>query len=150
MAKPPVINPNWLTDPRDQEIAVAGYKRARQLLNSRAMAPILIGAEAFPGVTVQTDAQILKTIQQSFITVFHASCTCKMGQANDPAAVVDSNAKVFGVKGLRVVDASSFALLPPGHPVATVCESDCSPLTCGSECLPFAQMHLQRKLRQTS
>lgn len=37
-------------------------------------------------------------------------------------AVVDSKARVFGVNGLRVVDASSFALLPPGHPQSTVCE----------------------------
>ncbi len=147
-AKPPVINPNWLTDPQDQAVIVAGYKRARQIFNSRAMAPILIGAENFPGVAVQTDAQILDTIQKTFTTVFHASCTCKMGQANDPAAVVDSKARVFGVKGLRVVDAASFALLPPGHPVSTVCKSNCSPLTCRSECSPFAQMHLQRKLRQ--
>ena len=139
MAKPPVINPNWITDPEDQKIIVAGYKRARQLFNTHAMAPVLIGAENFPGVSVQTDAQILDTIQRTFITVFHASCTCKMGQASDPAAVVDSKAKVFGVKGLRVVDASSFALLPPGHPVATVCKFDCSPLTCWDEC-----SHLRR------
>lgn len=36
-------------------------------------------------------------------------------------AVVDSRARVIGVEGLRVVDASSFALLPPGHPQSTVC-----------------------------
>lgn len=38
-------------------------------------------------------------------------------------AVVDSQARVIGVRGLRVVDASSFALLPPGHPESTVCKS---------------------------
>lgn len=38
-------------------------------------------------------------------------------------AVVDSRARVIGVNGLRVVDASSFALLPPGHPQSTVCKS---------------------------
>jgi choline dehydrogenase-like flavoprotein len=50
------------------------------------------------------------------MTVWHASCTCKMGKVDDPDAVVDSKARVIGVTGLRVVDASSFALLPPGHP----------------------------------
>lgn len=45
-----------------------------------------------------------------------------MGKTSDPMAVVDSHAKVIGVENLRVVDASSFALLPPGHPLATVCE----------------------------
>jgi hypothetical protein len=35
---------------------------------------------------------------------------------------VDSKARVIGVKGLRVVDASAFAVLPPGHPQSTVCK----------------------------
>lgn len=46
-----------------------------------------------------------------------------MGVESDPMAVVDSKGRVFGVSGLRVADASSFALLPPGHPESTVCES---------------------------
>jgi choline dehydrogenase-like flavoprotein len=45
-----------------------------------------------------------------------------MGRINDAAAVVDSKGKVIGVQRLRVVDASAFPLLPPGHPVATVCK----------------------------
>ena len=45
-----------------------------------------------------------------------------MGQSSDPNAVIDSNFKVFGVQGLRVVDASAFALLPPGNPQSTVCK----------------------------
>ena len=43
-----------------------------------------------------------------------------MGKAGDEMAVLDSNANVRGVSGLRVVDASSFPLLPPGHPQATI------------------------------
>ena len=38
-------------------------------------------------------------------------------------AVVDTRARVFGTKNLRVVDSSAFPLLPPGHPQSTVCES---------------------------
>lgn len=45
-----------------------------------------------------------------------------MGRANDTMAVVDVEGRVFGTRGLRVVDASVFPLLPPGHPQATVCE----------------------------
>ena len=118
----PLINPAWLTDTRDQEVAVAGYKRVRQMFNSTALRPIVIGSEVYPGRKVSSYAQILKQIQKDFGTVWHASCTCKMGRANDTMAVVDSKANVIGVKGLKVVDASSFALLPPGHPMATVCE----------------------------
>jgi choline dehydrogenase len=53
--------------------------------------------------------------------VWHASCTCKMGVESDGMAVVDSNARVFGVEGVRVVDASAFPFLPPGHPQSSVC-----------------------------
>ena len=56
------------------------------------------------------------------MTVWHASCTCAMGKKSNPNAVIDSTAKVIGVSNLRVVDASSFPVLPPGHPQSTVCE----------------------------
>lgn len=56
----------------------------------------------------------------SLQTVWHAAGTCKMGVSSDPMAVVDNRARVFGVKGLRVVDASTFPILPPGHPQSTV------------------------------
>ena len=47
----------------------------------------------------------------------------RMGKSSDPDAVIDSRARVYGVTGLRVVDASAFAILPPGHPMSTICES---------------------------
>ncbi|KAH8699448.1 GMC oxidoreductase [Phaeosphaeriaceae sp. PMI808] len=117
----PSINPNWLTDPTDQSVAVAIYKRMRQAFSTDAMKRGLADTrEYFPGPSVETDAQILETIRNTLQTVWHASCTCKMGRTDDPDAVVDSKARVIGVTGLRVVDASSFALLPPGHPQSTV------------------------------
>lgn len=118
----PVVNPNWLTDPRDQEVAVAAFKRTRQLFQTQAIRPILIGAEAFPGAAITTDAEILALLQQSANTVFHASATNKMGLKSDSMAVVDTSAKVFGFDNLRVVDASIFPFLPPGHPQATICK----------------------------
>ena len=116
----PVVNPNWLTDPRDQEVAVAGFRRAREVLNQPAIQPIVVGSEVFPGLNVTSDEEILDAIQQSASTFYHGACTCIMGLANDSMAVVDSHARVIGVDSLRVVDASSFGLLPPGHPQATV------------------------------
>ena len=47
-----------------------------------------------------------------------------MGKSSNPQAVVDSHGKVFGVGGLRIVDASIFPLLPPGHPQSTVCKGN--------------------------
>lgn len=122
MAVPPVINPNWLTHPADQAVAVAGYKRVREMFNTSVMQPVLIGGEYFPGEEYSTDEQILSIIRQTMNTVYHAASTCAMGKVNDTMAVVDSRARVIGVQRLRVVDASAFPFLPPGHPMATVCE----------------------------
>jgi choline dehydrogenase-like flavoprotein len=118
----PIINPGWLTDPADQELAVAAYRRSRQVFNSDAFAPIRAGPEAFPGEDVQSDAEILEAIKNSLMTLWHPACTCKMGKESDEMAVLDSKARVRGVEGLRVVDASSFPLLVPGHPQSTVCK----------------------------
>jgi hypothetical protein len=63
-----------------------------------------------------------------------------MGVESDTTAVVDSHARVYGVQGLRVVDASAFPFLPPGHPQSTICKSfslvliTISVLTCGYRC----------------
>lgn len=117
----PVVDPRWLTDPTDQSVAVAAYRRTREAFGSGAMRPALVDtAEYFPGAEVRTDEQVLNTVRDTLMTVYHASCTARMGRADDPTAVVDSSARVIGVQRLRVVDASSFALLPPGHPQSTV------------------------------
>lgn len=114
----PVINVAWLTDPADAEVAVAAFKRLRTI--ERHLSNITIGPEYFPGYNVSTDAEILQFIRESVTTVYHAAGTCKMGKPGDSMAVVDARGKVFGVSGLRVVDASIFPLLPPGHPQSTI------------------------------
>lgn len=68
-----------------------------------------------------TDKQILDHVRRSLDTIFHASCTCAMGLANDTQAVVDSKARVIGVDALRVVDASALPFLPP-DPQSTICK----------------------------
>ncbi|KAL8722841.1 MAG: hypothetical protein Q9225_000728 [Loekoesia sp. 1 TL-2023] len=117
----PVINPNWLSDPRDQDIAIAAFRRGRQLFSNKAIKPIVV-AEAFPGVNVTSDSQILEVIKQTTNSVYNAAGTNQMGKVDNPMAVVDSRGRVIGVKGLRVVDASIFPFLPPGQPSATVCK----------------------------
>ncbi|KUJ10443.1 alcohol oxidase [Mollisia scopiformis] len=119
MLDPPIINPNWLTSETDQELALQAVKRGREIISSSTMQPVLIGAEYAPGQTVQTDDEINEYIRNNFFMNWHAACTCRMGQENDTMAVVDSKGRVIGVNSLRVIDASAFALLPPGHPVST-------------------------------
>lgn len=116
----PLINPNWLTHPTDQQVAVAAYRRAREVFSTPIMQKIIVGPEIYPGMQVQTDEEILNTIRLSFNTVYHAAATNKMGRKEDTMAVVDTRCRVYGLERLRVVDASSFPFLPPGHPMSTV------------------------------
>ena len=76
-ADPPIINPNWLTHPADQELAIAAFRRVRQLMDTDVMKSVTVGSEVFPGRNVSSDAQILNAIKDNGIMVFHASATCK-------------------------------------------------------------------------
>ena len=121
MMDPPTINPNWLTDPTDQELAIQSFRRSREIWSVLAQQGLTVGDdEALPGLNVTSDSDILEYIQKSLMTIYHAAATCKMGKATDEMAVVDSSARVYGVQNLRVVDASAFPFLPPGHPQSTV------------------------------
>jgi len=116
----PIIDPAWLTNPADREIALQSFKRQRELWGIFVDMGVADPVEAFPGPSVQTDAQILEWIGEAMTTVYHAAGTCKMGTKNDTLAVVDSDAFVFGTSKLRIVDASAFPILPPGHPQSTI------------------------------
>ncbi|GAW27332.1 putative versicolorin b synthase [Rosellinia necatrix] len=115
----PVISPNWLLDPRDQDIAIAAFRRGRELFGTDVMSSIVVD-EVYPGTQYTTDEQILSVIRESANSVYNAAGTNKMGIVDDPMAVVDSKARVIGVERLRVVDASIFPFLPPGQPSAIV------------------------------
>ncbi|KAF2160947.1 GMC oxidoreductase [Zasmidium cellare ATCC 36951] len=117
--QPPVINPNYYSNPIDMELAIIAFNQVRKIWAG--MANVTIGPEYYPGTAaVSTDSEIERYIRQNSIMIWHASAACKMGMANDSMAVVDSKARVFGVKRLRVVDVSAFPFLPPGHPQGTV------------------------------
>jgi 5-(hydroxymethyl)furfural/furfural oxidase len=69
--------------------------------------------EGFTFEQVMTDDEALEAfIRKATIGVWHASCTCRMGRADDPMSVVDTQGRVKGVQGLRVVDASVFPVVP--------------------------------------
>ncbi|KAK8068860.1 hypothetical protein PG994_005476 [Apiospora phragmitis] len=118
----PKVNPNWMTHKADQELAVAIYRRLRDLYQTEAIKSVRANeAEYWPGLEkMQTDEEILAHVHKTLMAVYHASCTNRMVRRDDPTAVVDSLARVIGVSGVRVVDASAFALLPPGHPQSVV------------------------------
>lgn len=73
------------------------------------------GREIQPGAGVQSDADIDEFIRQKAETAYHPSCSCKMGSADDRMAVVDSEARVFGIERLRVVDSSIMPSITNGN-----------------------------------
>ena len=101
----PLIQTNYLAEEIDRRVVVAGMKLARRLLRSAPLAPYY-DHEDWPGPSVQSDAEFLEAATQRAQTTFHPGCTCRMGPAGDPMAVVDDTLKVRGLDGLRVVDAS--------------------------------------------
>ena len=108
----PIVHIGWLDSKEDQEMAVAAYRRARTIAASVSV----LGDEIAPGANVTTDAQILEYIKtKGMSAIHHGTSTCAMGKKASDGAVVDSKARVFGVTGLRVVDASSLPFQAPGH-----------------------------------
>jgi 5-(hydroxymethyl)furfural/furfural oxidase len=61
------------------------------------------------------DAALREFVRGACVGVWHPSCTCRMGADDDPLAVTDHQARVRGVQGLRVVDASIFPHIPSGN-----------------------------------
>jgi 5-(hydroxymethyl)furfural/furfural oxidase len=69
--------------------------------------------EGFTFDQVMGDDEALEAfVRKATIGVWHASCSCRMGRADDPMAVVDTQGRVKGAQGLRVVDASIFPVVP--------------------------------------
>ena len=74
----------------------------REVFQQDAFAPWR-GREIQPGADCVTDAQIDDFIRDKVQSALHPSCTCRIGAADDPLAVVDPELRIIGVKGLRVV-----------------------------------------------
>jgi choline dehydrogenase len=103
--EPPIIQTNYLTEELDRRTVVAGMKLARRLLASAPLAPYY-AHEDFPGPDVRTDDEFLAAATERGTTTFHPGCTCRMGPADSPWAVVDDQLRVHGLQNLRVIDAS--------------------------------------------
>ena len=116
-AQNPAVQPNYLSAAKDQEVIVAALKIARQLMRTPAMAPFF-DAETLPGSATSTDEELLDFARQRGSTGYHLVGSCRMGPASDAAAVVDSELKVRGVHGLRVIDASVMPTLPSANTAA--------------------------------
>jgi len=108
----PSIAPNYLSDPLDQEVAVASLKWGRRIAGQRALTP-WIDHEMMPGPDFESDEALLGYARMAGTTIYHPVGTCQMGHG--PGAVVDPQLRVIGVEGLRVVDASIMPRLVSGN-----------------------------------
>lgn len=123
----PAIRPNYLSDPLDQQTAVAGLRWARDLAEQPALAKY-IEHEMEPGAGLQSDEELLNYARESGGTIYHPVGTCKMGPEGDKMAVVDDQLRVRGVEALRVVDASVMPRLVSGNtnaPTIAIAEKAC-------------------------
>ena len=110
----PVIQANYLEDPRDREVLRRGVRMLRDVFRQPAF-DTLRGPEAQPGPDITSDAALDAWIGRTADTMFHPVGTCRMGQDTDPGAVVDAALRVHGIAGLRIADASVMPRITSGN-----------------------------------
>jgi len=110
----PRIVHNYLSTDHDRRLAIEGFKLQRRIYQSKVFQEHAT-EELRPGDHVQTDEQILDFWKVEGMSLYHPVGSMKMGPADDPTAVVDSQLRVHGIDSLRIVDASIFPLLPSGN-----------------------------------
>ncbi|VXB09330.1 choline dehydrogenase [Aeromicrobium sp. 9AM] len=109
---------NYLSTDQDRREWVDAIRVARKILTQPAFEEFN-GGELSPGVEVQTDEQILDFVRREAETGLHPSCTAKLGI--DEMSVLDpASFRVWGIEGLRVVDASAMPLITNGNIYAPV------------------------------
>ena len=110
----PAIRFNYMSHEDDWTEMRACVRLTREIFAQAAFAPYR-GREIRPGAGVVSDGQIDDFIRQKVESAYHPSCSCKMGRADDPMAVVDAETRVIGVAGLRVVDSSIMPSVTTGN-----------------------------------
>jgi choline dehydrogenase len=108
----PAIRPNYLSTDADREVAAQSIVQARRLMATKRMAAYR-PQEFKPGVEISSPDELARAAGDIATTIFHPVGTAKMG--NDAMAVVDSELRVHGIGGLRVVDASIMPTIVSGN-----------------------------------
>jgi choline dehydrogenase len=111
-----LIDPHYLSDPRDLAITRAGVRAVRRVLAQPAFRGVL-GPEFAPGPGVEDDAGLDAFIRRTGASGHHLCGSARMGA--DPLAVVDETLRVHGIAGLRVADASVMPTIVSGNTNAT-------------------------------
>lgn len=109
----PSIQPNYLSTEHDRHLMLVGMRLMRQFISTPSFSKVVTN-EIYPGSACTSDEQLVEFIKDNSWTVFHPSCTCRMG-ADSTSSVVDSRLRVHGLQGLRIADASIFPSIPTGN-----------------------------------
>ena len=110
---PPRIAPNYLSTEQDIREVIAGARLIGRLQSTQAMRALIAGAPAFDPATASDEA-IVQDFRARAGTVYHPCGTCAM-LPESAGGVVDADLRVYGVQGLRVVDASVFPTIPSAN-----------------------------------
>jgi choline dehydrogenase len=105
---------NYMSHPDDWTEMRACVRLTREIFAQAAFDPYR-GRELQPGAHVTSDADIDAFIRDKVESAYHPCGTCKMGSPDDPMAVVDTEARVIGLHGLRVVDSSIMPSITTGN-----------------------------------
>ncbi len=108
----PKIAPNYLSTEGDRLVAARAIRLARKIVGQQALTKYT-PSEYLPGEAYQSDAELATAAGNIGTTIFHPTCTAKMG--DDTMAVVDDRLRVHGLQGLRVVDASVMPTITSGN-----------------------------------
>ncbi|XP_046329576.2 uncharacterized protein LOC124113340 [Haliotis rufescens] len=136
-AQHPRIVANYLSTHEDIVDMRNSVKLTREIFAQKAFDEFR-GLEIAPGYNITSDKDIDELNRNMADSAYHPSCTCKMGSPSDPMAVVDPSAKVIGVDGLRVVDASIMPSVVSGNlngPTIMISEK-CADIILGQKPLP--------------
>lgn len=110
----PLIRFNYMSDPQDWWEFRQCIRLTREIFAQEAFKPF-VKHEIQPGAACQSDAELDAFIREHAESAYHPCGTCRMGRADDRHAVVDPQARVIGVDGLRVADSSIFPRITNGN-----------------------------------
>ena len=110
----PKIVPNYLSTEPDRKVAADALRLTRAIAAAPALKKFA-PEEYKPGLQFQSEEELAQAASQIGTTIFHPVGTCRMGLAGDASSVVDSQLRVLGVDGLRVVDASIMPYITSGN-----------------------------------
>ncbi|WP_058050198.1 GMC family oxidoreductase [Janthinobacterium sp. Ant5-2-1] len=110
----PKIMPNYLSTEQDRSVAADALRLTRSIAAAPALKKFA-PEEYKPGVQFQSQEELAQAASQIGTTIFHPVGTCRMGLASEASSVVDSQLRVIGVAGLRVVDASIMPYITSGN-----------------------------------